>query len=76
MLRIKVVHGCYQLWTSVCTTFCCLLAGYRLAIDWLWPQINTLQDIVIYYCVPRLDIATVNTFYYDLTTIDHLTDQY
>ena len=49
--------------------------GYWLAIGWLWPKINTLQDIVIYYYVPKLHVAAINTldcsvftifFYYQL----------
>ena len=31
------------------------------AIGWLCPQINTLQDIVIYYYVPMWAIAAINT---------------
>ena len=37
-----------------------LSAGYRLAISWLWPKTNTLQDIVIHY-VPNWHMAAINT---------------
>ena len=37
------------------------ISGYQLAIGWIWPNINTLQDIVIYYSVPKLDMPADNT---------------
>ena len=37
------------------------MGGYQLAIGWLCPKINTLQDIVIYYNVPKLHMAAINT---------------
>ena len=38
-----------------------LSAGYQLAIGWLWPQVNTHQDIVIYYYWPKLSMTAINT---------------
>ena len=49
------------LWTVVCSQDFCLSAGYLLAIGWLWPQINTHQDIDIYYYLPKLHMAASNT---------------
>ena len=38
-----------------------LLAGYWLAIGWLYPKINTLPDIVILYYVPKWHMAAITT---------------
>ena len=45
-------------------------AGYGLdigigpkSIDWSWPKVNTLEDIVIYY-VPKSNMAAINTMDY------------
>ena len=35
--------------------------GSQLAIGWLYPNINTLQDIVIYNCVPNVKMDAINT---------------
>ena len=35
-------------------------AGHWLAFGWPWPKINTLQDTVIYYYVPKWHMAVIN----------------
>ena len=40
-------------WLAICY----LSADYWLAISWPCPKITTIQGIVIYYCVPTLNMA-------------------
>ena len=44
-----------------------LLTIYRQAISWLWPKINTFEDIVI-YCVPKLHMAASNALHCSVFT--------
>ena len=54
LLCTKMTHGCYQYSKLQCVhKILGVLGGYLLTIDWLCCKINTLQDIVIYYYVPK-----------------------
>ena len=62
LLCTKVWHGCKSiLWNGECSQDFLLLVGYRLAIDWLCPKINTCQDIAIFYYIPKWHMAAIYT---------------
>ena len=59
---LKIIN--FKLHIAINTLDCSVFMrffGYRLAISWLCPQTNTLQDIFKYYYVPQLDMSARNT---------------
>ena len=66
------LHGCKQYLDCSVFTRCLatgwLLAGYWLAIGWLWLKINTLQYRVIDYYIPKVHMAASNSLDHTVVT--------